>query len=190
MFKKRSLVEYTGIVFGAFMLAVGLNQFLVPMRLSIGGVGSIGTVLFYLIRLPLSVTNLVINALLFIFGYKYIGKHVVVKTVVGILALSLFLEWTQNMWAYKEDMLISALFGGVLCGSGVGLVIRQEGSTGGSDFAALILHRFFPHMSVAVLLMVIDFVIVLFSGIVFRSITVMLYSFLALWVAAKVADVQ
>ncbi len=187
--KKRIFLEYLCIALGALVLAVGLNQFLVPVKLSTGGIGSIGTMLFYLFRIPLAVTNLVLNAILFVFGYKYIGKAAVFKTAAGVLFLSLFLALTEGLWQYSEDILISALVGGLLCGAGVGTVVRVEGSTGGSDFAALILHRLFPHLSVAVLLMGIDFVIILVSGIVFRSVTVMFYSLLALLVAAKVADV-
>lgn len=186
---KRVIKEYVFIALGSFVLAVGLNQFLVPVKLSTGGIGSVGTMLYYLFRIPLSVTNLVLNALLFVFGYKYIGKAAVFKTIAGVLFLSLFLALTEKMWQYGEDAFMSALVGGLLCGIGVGMVVRVEGSTGGSDFAALILHRLFPHLSVAVLLMGIDFVIVLVSGVVFRSVTVMFYSFLALFVAARVADV-
>lgn len=189
MFGKRAFKEYVCIAFGALILAIGLNQFLVPMKLSVGGIGSIGTMLLYLLRVPLSVTNLVLNAVLFVFGFKYMGRSAVLKTVAGVLFLSLFLALTQGAWAYGEDAFMSALVGGLLCGIGVGIVVRQEGSTGGSDFAALILHKLFPHLSVAVLLMGIDFVIVAVSGLVFQSITVMFYSLLALLVAAKVADV-
>ena len=185
---KRVFTEYVLIAFGALILAVGLNQFLVPVKLSTGGIGSVGTMLFYLFRIPLSVSNLVLNAALFVFGYKHIGRAAVLKTIAGVLFLSLFLALTEGVGQYGEDTLMSALFGGFLCGIGVGLVVRQEGSTGGSDFAALILHKLFPHLSVAVLLMAIDFVIVAVSGLVFQSITVMFYSLLALLVAAKVAD--
>lgn len=186
---KRTFTEYVLIAFGSLVLAIGLNLFLVPVKLSTGGIGSVGTMLLYLFRIPLSVSNLVLNAVLFVFGYKYIGRKAVFKTVAGVLFLSLFLSLTAGVWSYGEDVLMSALVGGLLCGFGVGLVVRQEGSTGGSDFAALILHKLFPHLSVSVLLMCIDFVIVAASGLVFRSVTVMLYSLLALLVAAKAADI-
>jgi len=111
------------------------------------------------------------------------------KTIAGVLFLSLFLEGSALLPIYGDDILLCAVFGGLLCGIGVGTVIRSEGSTGGSDFVAVILHRLFPHIPVALVLMGIDFIIILISGIVFRSMTVMLYSLLALFVAAKTADV-
>ena len=186
---KRTLTDYTFIALGALILALGLNVFLVPLRLSVGGVGAIGTVLLYLINIPLSVTNLVINAILFIVGYKYLGKAALVKTVAGILFLSLFLSLTENLPACTDDILLAALFGGLLCGVGVGVVVRFEGSTGGSDFAAVILNRIFAHMSVPMLLLLLDLAVVFVSGLIFESVSVMLYSMLALAVAAKTADV-
>ena len=187
--KKRAyLTDYFWIAVGSLILSIGLNWFLVPAKLSVGGVGSIGTILLYLFRIPLSVTNLAVNAVLFGFGYKYMGKAALLKTVAGILFLSLFLALTEGLWAYTEDRIMASLFGGFLCGLGIGLVVRREGSTGGSDFAALLMHHFRPHISVAVCLLLLDMVVVFVSGIVFRSITVMFYSFFALVVAAKVSD--
>ncbi len=185
---KRYFVEYACVALGALTLALGLNVFLVPMQLSVGGVGSIGTVLLYLINLPLSVTNLVINAGLFVVGYKYLGKAMLVKTVAGILFLSLFLSLTEKLPAFTDDVLLAALFGGLLCGAGVGIVVRFEGSTGGSDFAAVILHHIFAHLSVPILLLLLDLAVVFVSGFIFESVAVTLYSVLALAVAAKTAD--
>jgi len=186
---KRHLADYAWIAVGALIMAVGVNQFLVGVKLSTGGIGSVATMLFHFFRIPLSVTNLVLNIILFLFGYKIIGKHGLFKTIAGVLFLSLFLEGSALLPIYGDDILLCAVFGGLLCGIGVGTVIRSEGSTGGSDFVAVILHRLFPHIPVALVLMGIDFIIILISGIVFRSMTVMLYSLLALFVAAKTADV-
>lgn len=185
---KRHLADYAWIAVGALIMAVGVNQFLVGVKLSTGGIGSVATMLFHFFRIPLSVTNLVLNIILFLLGYKIIGKHGLFKTIAGVLFLSLFLEGSALLPIYGDDILLCAVFGGLLCGIGVGTVIRSEGSTGGSDFVAVILHRLFPHIPVALVLMGIDFIIILISGIVFRSMTVMLYSLLALFVAAKTAD--
>ncbi len=185
---KRNLIDYVCIALGALVMAVGINQFLVPVKLSIGGIGSIGTVLLYFLNIPIFATNIVLNLILFVLGYKVIGKHGMIKAAAGVLFLSLFLGLSAFLPVYSEDVLMCAIFGGLLCGVGVGLVIRSEGSTGGSDFAAVLLHKLFPHISVATMLLIVDVVIVAVSALVFQSITVMLYSFIALFVAAKVAD--
>ena len=180
--------DYIQIALGCAILAVGMNSFLVPSRISSGGVGTLATVLLYLLNIPLSVTTLVLNALLLLFGYQYLGKAAVVKTVVGVALLSGFLALAEYLPIYTEDVLMATLGGGLLIGLGVGLVVRREASTGGSDFAALILRRFFPHLSTARLILVIDCAIIAVSGLVFRSLTVTLYSLVAMVVASKVTD--
>lgn len=182
------LKEQGRIVFGAFLLAVGVNLFLTPNKLSTGGITSIGTMLLYLFSIRLSVTNLILNAVLFILGYRYLGKQAVKKTVLGILFFSLFLEITSVLPAYSGDLLIATVSGGVLCGAGVGLVMRSGASTGGSDFAALILKAHIPHVSLASLIFMIDGAVILASGIIFQSLEVTFYSLCSLFVSARLTD--
>ena len=185
---KAVIWDYVLITLGCAILAVGMNMFLVPSRLSSGGVGTLATVLLYLFDIPLSVTTLLLNALLLLIGFRYLRRAAIVKTVVGVVLVSVFLEPAAYLPVYTEDVLMATLGGGILVGLGIGLVIRREGSTGGSDFAALILHRFFPHISTARLILIIDCIIIVVSGIVFRSVTVTLYSLVAMFVCSKVAD--
>lgn len=182
------LKKYMVIIFGTFVMAVGIDVFLLPAKISSGGINTIGTVLLYLFGVPLSVTNILLNLVLFVFGYKYLGKESTIKTAAGILLLSFFLEIVRPIPHYSGDIFISAAAGGILMGIGLGMIIRVEASTGGSDFAGMILHRFFPHISVAGFIAVIDCVIISVSGLIFKSLTVTGYSFLALFLAAKVAD--
>ena len=185
---KSVIKDYFLIVLGTFILAVGLNLFLVPCRISSGGISSIGTVLLYKLNIPMSVTNIVFNALLFTLGYKYVGKSSVVKTIVGIVGLSAFLEVTKFFPVFGDDLFIATVIGGVLVGIGVGLVVRVEASTGGSDFAALILKKFFPHISVANLILVIDSLIIVFAGIMFNDYMITFYSAIAMFIASKATD--
>ena len=180
--------DYVQIALGCAMLAVGLDVFLVPNMISSGGVSTIATVILYLFDIPLSIPTLAINALLLVFGYRYLGRSAVIKTITGVALLSGFLELAARLPVYTEDVLMATLAGGVLVGVGVGLVIRRDASTGGSDLAALILRRPFPHLSVARLILIIDCIIIAVSGLVFRSLTVTLYSFIAMFLCSKVAD--
>lgn len=185
---RRLIWDFLQITLGCAVLAIGMNVFLVPNMLSSGGVGSLATVLYHLVKIPLSVTTIVLNALLLIFGYRYLGRGAVIKTIIGVVLFSLFLELTTLLPAYTEDTLMATLGGGILVGLGIGLVVRREGSTGGSDLAALILRRFFPHISTARIILVIDCAIIIISGIAFKSVTVTLYSLVAMLACSKVAD--
>ncbi len=184
----RKLKEYFVIAAGTFLLALGMNVFLVPARISSGGVGTIGTVLLHFFGIPLAVTNLFFNVILFVIGYKYLDRSSVIKTAFGVLLLSVFLQLTSYLPTYDEDSLICAVAGGILLGLGIGLVIRKRASTGGSDFAALVIRRFAAHISAATIILIIDFVIILGAGIAFGSVTVTFYSAIAMFITSKVAD--
>ncbi len=180
--------KYLWIALGCLLLALGLNLFLVPFRLSPGGISTLGTVGLYLFRIPLSLTSLLLNTLLFLLGFRYLKGEVLVKGVWGVILVSGFLQLTAVLPPLTEDLLMGTVGGGVLVGLGVGLVIRMGGSTGGSDLAALLLHRFFPHLPIAGLILGIDCGVLLLAGAVFESLSVTFYSLLSLGVAAKVTD--
>lgn len=185
---KRLLTDYLYIALASFILAFAVNFFLVPSKISTGGISGLGTVLYYTLGIPVSVTTLLANAVLFVFGYRMLKRSSVVKTVFGILFLTVFLEVTTLFGSFGEDKLISAVFGGVLAGLGVGMCVSRDASTGGSDFAALMINKLFSHISVAGVIFIIDAVIILVSGIAFRDYTVMFYSVIALYIANKVTD--
>ena len=185
---RKTVIDYLYILVGSFILAFAITYFLNPIKISTGGVAGIGTVLYYVAKVPLSVTTLAINAVLFIFGYKTLRSGAVMKTVAGIVFLSAALAITPIFGAYDKDILICSIFGGILVGLGVGLVVFREGSTGGSDFAALIFHKIIPHIPVATFILFIDSAVIIASGIVFRDYTIMFYSVLSLYISSKVTD--
>ncbi len=185
---KKRIAEYFFIALGSFILAFAINFFLVSLKISTGGVSGVATVVYYVLNIPLSVTTLVLNVTLFFFGYRTLKKDSIFKTVAGIIFLSLFLEVTSNLGCYDDDILISSVFGGLLVGVGVGITVLYEGSTGGSDFAALIFHKMFPKVSVATFILLIDSGVILLSGIVFRDYTIMFYSLISLYISTKLTD--
>lgn len=176
------------IVTGTFILSLAINVFLVPVRISTGGINSVGTVLLYFLGIPLSITNIALNILLFIIGYFISGFRLLKNSILGIILLSLFLEITSYFPIYSENTLLCSVFGGALAGTGIGLIIREGASTGGSDFLAIILTEYFPHISAATILLIIDAAIVIICGFVFRSVTITLYSIISLYVASVIAD--
>lgn len=185
---KKTAADFAFLATGCILLSASINIFLVPYKISAGGISAIGTILLYLFGIKMSLTNLFFNAVLFVFGYKYLGKGAVIKTAFGIVLLSVFLELTSYIPQYAENELIGVLSGGVLMGAGVGMIVKIGASTGGSDFAGLVLKNFFPHISLARLILIIDCGIVVLSGIVFRSFTVTVYSLITLFVSSVITD--
>ena len=182
------IIDFLFIALGCFILAVGINVFLAPSKISSGGISSVGTILLHLFGIDLWITNLVANVVLFLLGFRFLGKYAVVKTAVGIGFLSLFLWVTEWIPKFTEDMILATIVGGVLVGLGVGLVVRRDGSTGGSDFAALMVKRVMPHVSIANLILVMDCVVIILSGIVFKSVSITIYSVIAMYISSKITD--
>ena len=195
-FLKKYLPEYLIIMLGSFILAFGISLFLVPCKISTGGVSAVGTVLYHLFSVPLSISTLAINLVLFALGFKFLPKSSIIKTLFGIATFSLSFEGTERlapilnslMGGAASDVWVAAIFGGVLVGVGVGLVVSKEASTGGSDFAALMLNKVIPHMSVASFIMIIDTTIIVVSSIALGDFTLTFYSIVSLYISNMVTD--
>ncbi len=184
---KRYAKDYFYIALGSLIIALGINLFLLPCKISTGGVSGLATVGYYFFNIPLSVTTLIINIALFFFGYKTLTKSAIMKTVAGIIFLSAFLGIT-DFHIRSDDLFLASVFGGVLVGGGIGLTVLVDASTGGSDFAALMINRLVPHISVANIIMFIDCGIIVISAIAFKNYTLMLYSAISLYISSKVTN--
>lgn len=185
---KKIIWDSIFIITGCVLLAVSINVFLTPNKISAGGISTIGTILLHLFNIRMSITNLFFNAILFVFGYKTLGRYAVFQTAFGIIMLSVCLELTSYIPPYYENEIIAVMCGGILMGAGVGMIVKVGASTGGSDFAGLILKKFLPHISLAKLIMFIDCFIVIISGIIFKSFSVTFYSITALFVSSIIID--
>lgn len=184
----KNLKDYLYIVAGSLISALGINLFLLPCKISVGGLSGLATVIYYLAGIPLSVTNLAINVLLFFLGFRLLPRMHLLKTLLGIIFLSLFLELTSKIQLKTDDIFVSGIFGGVLTGFGVGLTVSKNASTGGTDFASVMLRKKLPHISVASFMLMIDSVVILISAIAFKNYVIMLYSVVALYITTKVTD--
>lgn len=182
------IIDFLFIIVGCFILALGINMFLTPNKISSGGVSTIGTILLHMFNVKMSITNIACNVILFALGFRYLGKYAIIKTATGIIALTGFLELTSYFPVFTDDMMLATIVGGVLVGIGIGLVVRRDASTGGSDFASLIIKRFIPHISLATIILIIDCTVILISGIVFKSVTITIFSVISMYISSRVTD--
>jgi len=188
MKKYRVLIDYMYIMAGSLVLAVAINFFLLPCKISTGGVSGLATVLYYMFKIPVSVTTLAVNFALFSVGFKMLNKNQLVKTGAGVVFLSIFLEVSSYFDFYADDIFVSSVFGGLLIGLGVALTVLRGASTGGTDFAAIMLQQKVRHVSIANFMLIIDASVIVFSALAFKDYVVMLYSIISLYIAAKVTD--
>lgn len=176
------------ITAGSLILASGINFFLVPNEIAAGGVSGIATVLYLKLGVPLAASVVVLNGIIFAFGFKLLSRYELVKSLVGTASLSVFLEITKNIYAYSGDMLIAAVFGGVLSGTGIGLTVSRGASTGGSDMTGLMFAKKFKTVRASAVIFVFDAAVIAVSGFAFKNVTVMLYAVIAVYISAKATD--
>jgi len=187
----RSVISYILLTIGTFFIAAGLLLFLEPNTIAPGGVSGLAIVIKKLTGAEIYLTNILINIPLFAAGIYVLGRSFGVKTAYGTIVLSVFLwAFTKGGTSYMatDDMLLAAIFGGIMVGTGIGFVFRGGGTTGGTDLGGAILNKLFPGFSIAKMMMMLDLGVIAAAGIVDRKLETSLYSMIGLYVLVKVAD--
>ena len=175
----RSIVA---MLLGNFAVAAAVIIFIAPQGIILGGSTGIALALTHYISFPLSATVFIINMLFFVTGFVCLGKKFALTTIANSilypLAMSLLEQLPIAGKPVTDNIMLAAVFGGVLMGGGIGLLLRAGGSSGGTDIPALILNKYF-HLNVSALLYVIDG-LVLCSQAFFSSIEQILYGIFVL----------
>lgn len=179
--------NYLKIVAGAFIMGIGQNVFLIPNRIAAGGISGIATILEHTIGIRPSVVVLILNIPLFITAFLYLGKKFIISSTWGTLAYSLALELTQG-YAFYGEFPVLCVLGGVLTGIGMGIVLKSDATTGGTDVAARLLKLNFAHLSVGKLILLVDGFIVTASAIVFRNLNLAVYATISLYITTIIVD--
>lgn len=187
LLKNEQLASAVQIALGCALGALAYPLFLVPNHIAPGGLTGLATVLNYLFRWPVGTTSLVMNVPLFIIGYRAMGRVFVVRSLVATVLFSVLIDLIP-LPPMTEQPLLGAVFGGVLLGAGLGLILRGGATTGGTDMVARMIHNRFQHISVGAFLFLIDCCVVLMAGF-FIEAEYALYAFVALYAASKLIDV-
>ena len=170
------------MLLGNFAVAAAVIIFIAPQGIILGGSTGIALALTHYISFPLSATVFIINMLFFVTGFVCLGKKFALTTIANSilypLAMSLLEQLPIAGKPVTDNIMLAAVFGGVLMGGGIGLLLRAGGSSGGTDIPALILNKYF-HLNVSALLYVID-ALVLCSQAFFSSIEQILYGIFVL----------
>ncbi|WBL17681.1 YitT family protein [Sutcliffiella sp. NC1] len=178
--------EYGYVIIGAAFVALAFNLFLLPNRVASGGVSGISTILNAVLGWEPGIVQLSFNIPLFFAGVVLLGRQFGLKTLVGTVTLPLMVLWTRDIQPATMDPLLASLFGGIGVGIGLGLVFRGRASTGGTDLAAQIIHKY-TGLSLGTCVAIIDGLIVISAAIVF-DIELGLYALLSLYVTSKTID--
>lgn len=186
---KKFFYEIIGTLVGAFILAISISLFLLPNELSSGGFSGIATILYYLFNFPMGITIIALNVPLFVIAIVKIGKKFLIKTFVGMISVSVFIDWLATWPPLTNDKVLACVYGGILAGLGTAIILRANSSTGGSDLAGNIIKEFKPMARTGFLITCIDFIIVLLNVIFLKKIEIGLYSAISIYLMGKIIDV-
>ena len=175
------------IAAGLLLATLGYRLYLIPNNVAPGGFTGIGQIVNHLLpEVGVGMVNLILNVPLFVLSLRSMGLGFGLRSLLSSVALSLLLDYLP-VPAMTNDVLLSAVFGGVLCGAGFGLVLRGHATTGGSDMLASIVHRHVPALKVSVCLFATDATVVIASGFVFDAAAAM-YALISVFVMNVVID--
>ncbi|WP_294789337.1 YitT family protein [Prevotella sp.] len=181
------------IVFGILSYAVGYTAFILPERVVMGGVSGLSALIYYATNIPAGISIFVLNITLLIIAFSALTKQFVVRTIIGVLLISLFIGALQPFFqAYPiitagEDKFMHVLIGGMLSGAGLGIVFSHNGSTGGTDIITVLLTKHF-NLSFGRAMQFIDCTIICSSYLLFHSMETIVYGVVFTLVASFVCD--
>lgn len=201
LFSKKWFHAYMLVLLGSFIMAAGFVLFITPHRIVPGGVYGIAIVVHYVTKgifsfapngIPVGLFGLLLNIPLTIVGIKVLGPRFGVKTVIGFILTSGFIDLLSYLYGeeplVKDEVLLSCVFGGVLIGFGLGLIFRSKATSGGSDIVAMIIAKY-TKLPLGQLMIYVDSAIVLIGLLVFKDWAIPLFSWIVIFITGRVIDV-
>ncbi|HPX04439.1 MAG TPA: YitT family protein [Tenuifilaceae bacterium] len=140
----KNLRSYFIIAFGLFLYTLAWTAFLIPHKITGGGVSGVGTLIYFATGFPVGYSYFIINIFLIMLAIKILGANFGVKTIFGIITASILLSTLQTLIKQPivDDKFMSAIIGGMLSGVGIGITFTQGGSSGGTDIIAMIINKY------------------------------------------------
>lgn len=174
------------LTFGAVITGCALETFLVPNKIIDGGIIGISMILSHVSKFNLGLLVLLLNTPFIILAFKKLGKKFVLQTAYANIILALSLNFFHHFKA-TQDLLLATVFGGIILGIGVGLILKNEGSLDGTEILSLLVSKKFG-FSVGEFIMGINIFIYLVAGVVFGWESAM-YSIMTYFIVSKVIDI-
>ena len=186
---KKIIIEFLGTIVGSAVMAFGVSSFLLPNQLSSGGFSGVATITYYLLNIPMGLMIMILNVPLFILaGYK-IGREFFIKSLIGTVSLSVFIDIFDRYPAVTTDRFLACIYGGAIIGIGTAIILRVGASTGGTELIANIIKVYNPYISMSSYLAVIDIIIIALNVIIFKHIEIGLYSAIAIYLYGQMIDI-
>ncbi|MDL2265867.1 YitT family protein [Parabacteroides sp. OttesenSCG-928-G07] len=186
-----SVQDYVMIFIGTVLYGFAFNGFILSNEIVTGGVSGISALIFFATNIPVSVSYFAINVVLLAFAFKILGLKFLIKTIFGVISLSLslsFFEWFLGGKPIIEgEAFMSIIIGGAICGTGLGLIFSANGSTGGTDILAAIINKY-KNVSIGTGLLIFDFIIISCSWFLFHDVQKIVFGFVEMIINNYVLD--
>ncbi|MDR1724707.1 MAG: YitT family protein [Tannerella sp.] len=186
-----TLKDYFLIFVGTAVYSFGFNGFIISQEIVPGGLTGVGSLLYYVTKIPVSLSYAVINVFLLGFAFKILGRRFVINSMFGIgsLTFNLWLfEWLLQGKALVEGQaFMSVLIGGALCGAGLGVIFSSNGSTGGTDIIGAVVNKY-KNISIGRALLYCDFIIIASSYLIFHDIDKIVFGYVVMFSEMYVLD--
>lgn len=180
--------DYIVLVIGGILFGIAVEYVLLPLKITTGGFSGIATLAHYLLEIPTEITLIALNVPAFLITAKFLGIKFGLRSLIGMFASSAGVIIGRQFGTLTADMMLAALFGGLLSGLGIALTYKAGGSTGGTDLIAKLINSKAKHINVGEALMIVDGFIVAFLTVVFKDIEIGLYSIVAIFASSKIID--
>lgn len=185
----KNFKAYAIITLGLFINALGWTAFLIPAKITGGGITGVATLIFYAVEIPVWIPYLLINSVLVLISIKVLGKSFGIRTIYSTAVLTLFFSVLQGVITEPivNENFMSAVVGGIMAGVGVGIVFSQGGSTGGTDIIAMMINKY-RNISPGKVILYADVIIISSSFLIFGSIEKIVYGYVTMAVGAYTID--
>jgi len=183
---KQKVFDTFFIILGSLIFGFGINYFIIANHLAEGGFTGIALILHYKFGWPVGTIILIANIPLLLISLRLWGLEFIAKTVLGVVATSLAIELTSGFQLKVDDLLLAALYGGVFTGTGLGLVVRYGGTTGGADILGRLAYHF-RGISMGRFYLLFDFMVLSTVAIIY-GLKITLYSLVTIFVFSRVTD--
>lgn len=185
----RIIKRYAMIAAGAALFGLGFNYFLLPNGLNAGGISGISMVAVKLLGFgSVGMFTAVANLPLFLFAGKKLGKEFLISSFCGMMFSAFFIDGFSSLKSSLDDPLLGALYGGLLCGVGLGMVFFEGATTGGSDIIVRLIKCKKPDIPIGMITIFFDLAVSILTGIVFHDVRRTLYSAVAIYITGRVID--
>lgn len=187
---RKNIIDIIYFFVGAMVYSVAVNMFLSPNGISPGGFTGVAAVINHVTKIPTGTMLFMFNIPVLILGYIKMGGIFILKTSFVTVLVSLSLDISARLLpAFQTDGILASMFGGILMGIGLSLILLRGATTGGIDIIAKFINKKHRHFSVGKIILMADGIVILLNAVVYRNAESALYSIIAMYMGTRLMDV-